>query len=409
MTPTRGRPSTTTSDRRCVVTGIGVLSPIGCGYEEYSAALRRGDCGLAPLTETDTGEIAVAGGGEVKNLASHIPPGAKRFGRYTRLAIGAALQAVDHAGLSFAEMDPCSGLLVLATAMGPCDVVETRLGSEAAPTDRVAQQLFQSALNTLVDELKFSGEATQLTHGCSAANYALTYARDAIYQGRHDVALVGGIDTFAQVCLLAYDRFGILASEARPFDANCEGMTVGEGAGFVVLEAADRARQRRTPIYAEIAGGATTIDAYQTLSPSPDGQALHHSMLAALESAGMTPSDVDYISASAPGTPLGDRAEARAIRRLFEPHGNVPPVSATKSQTGNCHGASALLEAIACVAAINSGFLPPTIGLEHPNEDATFDLVVGQSREQTVDVALNNATGFGGADSSVVIRRFQDE
>ena len=408
MTLTEGRPPGTDSDRRCVVTGIGVLSPIGCGFDAYSAALKRGDCGLAPLREIDTGGIDLEAAGEVRDLDRHLPPEARRYGRFTRLALGAARQALDHAGVRFADLEPCSGLLLLATAMGPCDFAEVKAADTPRPAVEVAGQLFHSTLNALVDDLGFTGEATQLTHGCSAANYALTYAQDGIRAGKHDVAVVGGVDTLARVCLLGYDRFGILAAESRPFDINCEGMAVGEGAGFLVLEAAGRARRRGARVYAEVAGGATTIDAYQTLSPSPSGQALHHSMLAALEVSGVSPEEVGYISASAPGTPLGDRAEARAIRALFEPLGAVPPVSATKSQTGNCHGASAVLEAIACVAAIHDGFLPPTVGVEQPNEDTTFDILLGASRQTRPDVALNNATGLGGADSSVVFRRYTE-
>lgn len=399
---------------RCVITGMGVVSPIGVGYEEFVASLQQARCGVTKLSRLDVQDLEYQNGGEVAGgLPELRGPAGEPYGRFTQLALVAAQQALADSGVDFGRVEAGRSLLLFATTLGPSDAVESlnhaRMKGEQLSLSKMREQWVSTALQDLVRESGFRGEAHTLSQGCSAANYAITYACEGIRGGQYDVALVGGVDTLSRVCLVAYNRFGILAPLCQPFDVNRQGMVCAEGAGMLVLESERHALGRRAPIYAEVLGGATTADAYQMLSPHPDGEALYRSMAEALERAGLVPADVDYISACASGTPLGDKVEAKAIKRLFEPTGRVPPVSASKAQTGHSHGASSALEAIACVAAIRHSFLPSTILLTEPDEECSFDLVANATRSQAVEVALSNASAFGGADSSVVIRKYGRE
>lgn len=389
-----------------MVTGIGLLSAAASDYDSYVDMLQGGYC-RETLVGFDALEIESGGAvpdAELERLAPE-----QQHARFTRLALGAAREALRDASCDLQRVAPERSLFLLCTTIGPADAVER---VNQTPVDRAAdptlacERWAHAPLQAVARAIDFTGEAHAVSHGCSAGNYALSFATDGVHDGTYDVALVGGVDTLSHVTRVLYDRFGILASKSQPFETGRQGLVPAEGCGMMLLEAEPLARRRGARIYAEIAGGGTSADAHNMLAPSPEGEGLHRAITSALQCAGIEPDEVDYISACASGIPLGDRAEALAVGRIFT-DGTVP-MSATKSQLGHTHGAASVLEAIACVAAVEQGFLPPTVDVEDPTTAVCgFDLVASGARSHAVDVALNNATAFGGTASALLVRRYR--
>jgi 3-oxoacyl-[acyl-carrier-protein] synthase II len=398
---------------RCVITGLGAVSPLGVGYQQITEALMTGRKAIRPITRTDVNDLEHHVGGQIDEEFDELASGRSiaQYSRCSRMALYSLDQALGGASLDLASVDPERQLLFLAVTLGPSEVIETidkSFGdSGVAPQELLEQQWVHSAMQAVVTEFDFTGEAFLLSQGCSGANYGVWYAWDGIRRGEYDVALVGAVDTFSRVALVAYSRFGILTSEAIPFDVRRQGMVPAEAAGFLILESEEHAKRRGVPIFAEVLGGSATADAYQMLSPQPGGDALYRCMQGALCSADRKPEEVDYISACASGTPLGDLSEVRAIKRLFKPCGKVPPLSATKSQMGHAHAASAVIETIACVSAIQHGYLPATAGIDAVDEENDLDIVANSTRPAKVTLTLNNSSAFGGSDATIVIAEYR--
>jgi 3-oxoacyl-[acyl-carrier-protein] synthase II len=239
---------------------------------------------------------------------------------------------------------------------------------------------------------------------CAAGNYAIAHAADVLAAGRADLMLAGGADCFSRITYTGFARLGAIAPErCQPFDRNRKGMIPGEGAGVLVLEPLERALARGARVYAEVAGYGLSCDAHHMTAAHPEGDGAARAMERALADAGLTPAEVDYISAHGTGTPTNDRLESLAVQRVFGEAAPRIPMSSIKSMIGHTMGAASAIEAAVCALTIATGRIPPTMNLEEPEGD--FDFVPNAAREQPVDVAMNNAYAFGGNNASVIFRR----
>lgn len=368
------------SSRRVVVTGLGVISSIGADADSFAAALRRGDSGARAMTWFEGNGTDRRIGCEVVD-DPRVPAGASRAARF---AVAAAVEAVARSGL---DVSAGHGVVAIGTTDG--------LAREIEVGDPIARHTGADELSSAVADWLGLPDAETVTIGsaCAAGNYSLTYGLDSLVLGDADYAVVGGADSMARKTFLGFDRLGSLAaSVCRPFDIRRDGILTGEGAGVLVLESLERARLRGAPVLAELRGGALTCDADHAVVPNQES--LAECMRLALVRSGLTPNDVDFISAHGTGTRLNDSTETAAMHQVYG--ANPPPAVSVKSMLGHTMGAASALAACASVIAIRDGFIPPTINYGGPDPECDIDCVPNVHRAAPVRVVQNNSAGFGG-------------
>lgn len=403
---------------RIVVTGLGLVTPIGAGREEVWEGLLAGRCGFSPVESFDTSRHPAHIGAEIKGFQPE--PYVRRqnpsgLGRASRLAVAAARMAMEDAGLDAGALDPeRSGVAMGTTSGEPLEVErfddlllgggEERIGPELAtvyPCHTIATHVAR--------ELGAEGPNAMIPTACAAGNYAVAWAYDAIRAGRADLMLAGGADAFSRITYTGFSRLGAIAPDVcRPFDRHRKGMIPGEGAGVLVLERLDRALARGARIYAEVAGYGLSCDAHHMTASHPEGDGPARAMERALADAGLRPEDVSYVSAHGTGTPTNDKLETLAVCRVFGPSPRVP-ISSVKSMIGHTMGAASAIEAAVCSLAIHTGRIPPTANFTEPDPECALDCVPNEARELAVEVAMNNAYAFGGNNASVLFRRCRPE
>ncbi len=399
--------------RRVVITGLGVVTSIGIGKEEFWQNLIAGKSGISPVTSFDTSEHFTHLGGEVKGFAlkKYIPDlNDKALSRASRLGLVASKFAINDSRLTSELLEGKEVGICMGTTLGSVQIVEI--------IDEIiiknSSQKFDELIclvpthSTPADIGKYNyinASFMMFSTACAAGNYAIGYGYDLIKTRRLDVALVGGADPFSKVAFTGFNQFKAVAPErCQPFDKNRRGMMVAEGAGVLILEDLEHALQRGANIYAEIVGYGLSCDARHMTSPSIEG--IVQCMKKALKEASITPEDIDYISAHGTGTPANDRTECAAIREVFGDRYKEIPVSSIKSMLGHTMGAASAIEAVACTLAIKQGILPPTINYETPDPECDIDCVPNKSRSHEITYALNNSYAFGGNNASVVLKRF---
>jgi 3-oxoacyl-(acyl-carrier-protein) synthase len=403
------------SRRNVVVTGFSVLSSVGVGEEAFWSALCRGDIGTGLLTRFSPEGLRSDRAGEIKNFDDTtafrlVDPAPHQRG--TRLAVSAARMAVDHAGLSAASLEGASERA--GVIMGV--VVANRPGTEAPFTQLHRRAEGRGPLSLVPHEVAWVSElpATELglrgpqrviPTACAAGNSAIGCAMDLIQDGHADLMLAGGVDELSPAMFMMFSLFDSLSKDVvRPFDKNRRGLILSEGAAVLVLEAEEHARARGARIHGRVLGHGNFADAHDMTHPHPQGLGARLAMQSALREAGLSPADVDYVSAHGTGTPTNDSTESRAIRDLFGSHADSLPVSSIKSMLGHSQGAASAIEAVACLLAIRHGKVPPTMNFQEPDPECCgLDIVPNQAREHRVRVAMNNAFGFGGNISCVVL------
>lgn len=395
---------------KVMVTGIGVVSPIGDNCGAFWSSLMSGQCGVAPIRSFDAAPFPVHIGCQVPArvwlaASDHSPPP----GRTTRLAATAGLQAIRQAGIDGDDL--ASTALCVGTTMGESCWIE------GWPEDLVRNDTFpaEELMRSGPDEvgrrtaalLGLGGRVTTVAGACAAGNYAIGLGLDLIRSGRAERVLAGGADAFSRVAFTGFGCLGALTATAcRPFSADRDGIVLGEGAGMLVLESLESARRRSALPLAEVAGYGLSSDAHHIVRPKPDGDGMVRAMRAALQDAGRSPDDVDYVCAHGTGTPANDRAEAAAVSALFGADlAKAPPMSSIKALTGHGLGAASALEAIACVLALQHETIPPTWNFRELDPNAAWDVVPNAPRPQSLHVVLNNAAAFGGNNSAVVFVR----
>jgi 3-oxoacyl-[acyl-carrier-protein] synthase II len=401
--------------RRVVVTGIGLLTPIGTGKGAFWSAVTAGHCGIGPVTSFDTAGFPVHLGAEVKNFDPAIyvkrrPP--QQMGRGSQLAIAAARIAIEDAGTELADYNGSRVGVSMGTTSGEPQLVEDyndirkAHGLDAIPKDLAPKYPCHVIPSNIAIEFGLRGPCVMIPTACAAGNYAIGYGFDSIRTGRTDLMIAGGADPFSRITYMGFARLGAIAPErCQPFDKNRQGMVPGEGAAVLVLEPLDAAKARGAKIYAEILGYGVSCDSHHMTAAHPQGDGAMRAMSMAIRESGVNPEEIGYISAHGTGTPTNDRVESLAVRRLFGSQADRIPMSSIKSMIGHTMGAASAIEAAACALAIDSGVVPPTINYEEPDPDCDLDYVPNQARRIEPGVVLNNAYAFGGNNASLCMAR----
>ena len=390
--------------RRVVVTGLGVVSPFGLGAKAYWEGVRSGTCAIRPVTLIETDGFRC-------RIAAEVPdpvPGSLRRSRADRFALAAAREAIDDAGLGATERRR-TALVVGAVGGGMLEAEAwywraKRSGAPLRATPELRSILPYSHADVVGSRLGLGGPRETLVTACSSGAVSLAVAADLVADGVAPVAVAGGTDALTRICFMGFNALRLLDPEpCRPFDAARRGMSIGEGAGFVVLEDAAHAGARGARIYAELAGSGMTTDAFHVTSPQPDGEGMARAMVAALARGRVRPKAVGYVNAHGTATLQNDRIEARALRSVFGAAGVL--LSSTKSMIGHTMAAAGSLEAIATILALVHETVPPTANLATTDAEVAFDCVPGVAREASVECAISNSFGFGGQNVTLLFRR----
>jgi len=401
-------------NKRVVITGLGVISSIGIGWEEFWDSLLKGKSGISPVSSFDTTSHFTHNGGEAKNFKPEefIPKDKLNLlSRASQLALVAAKLAIEDAKLSQDDIFNMKVGTCIGTTMGAVQTVEIidelivlqnkiNFGNEL-----ILQVPTHSTPTAVAKAFSFYGPNMMFSTACAAGNYAIGYGFDLIRLGKADVILAGGSDPFSKVAFTGFNQFSAVAPErCQPFDKNRKGMIVAEGAGVLILEPLENALKRKVTIYAEILGYGLSCDAQHMTQPSIEG--ISKCIIKAMNEAGINKEDVDYISAHGTGTPANDRAECAAIKKVFGPRYKQIPVSSIKSMLGHTMGAASALEAITCALVVKNNIIPPTINYETPDPECDIDCVSNHARKHKVNIALNNSFAFGGNNASLVLKKF---
>jgi 3-oxoacyl-[acyl-carrier-protein] synthase II len=427
------------AERRVVVTGLGMVTPVGLDVESTWESLREGRGGVGPISLFDAGTFPTRIAAELKGfgLARYFGEGASRWenhGRNTQIALAAAAQAIAQSGLlEYAARDSKRFGVYLGagesqqdfprivdlihrsnTAAGVDTSLFTRIGLGLLDRLKEAEQEPGTPAGHLASVFGAKGPNLTCLTACAASAQAIGEAVDIIRRGGADVMLAGGVHSMIHpfgvtgfVLLTAMStRNDEPARASRPFDRERDGFVIGEGGGMMVLEDLEHARRRRATIFGEVAGHASTADAFRLTEGHDDGRGAVVAMRLALEDARLNPEDVDYINAHGTSTKVNDSVETLAIKRALGESAGTIPVSSTKSMTGHLIAAGGVVEAIACILAIRDSTIPPTINLEFPDPDCDLDYVPNTARDHPIDVALSNSFGFGGQNTALVLQRF---
>ncbi|MEX0626547.1 MAG: beta-ketoacyl-ACP synthase II [Chloroflexota bacterium] len=423
--------------RRVVVTGIGVVSPVGIGADTSWDNLVAGRSGVADITLFDTTDYPIHVAGEVKDfdVAQYMDSkDARRHDRNTHFAVAASGEALKDAGLlnadgmlDTAQADPDRFGMIVGTAIGGIGMIVDGLATlnERGP-GRVSPFLLphmipDAASGMVAIQYGIRGPNLAVVSACATGGHAIGEAMETIVRGQADLML--GAGTEAVIVPIAFAGFGQMRAlgtpidpdtgaydptiASRPFDATRNGFVVSEGASVLVLEELEHARARGVTPIAEVIGYGSSSDAFHMAAPAERGEGSQRSMRAALERAGIEPEAVDYINAHGTSTPLNDRYESAAIEAVFGEHASRLAVSSTKSMTGHMMGAAGAFEAFVCARVVQTGCIPPTINLRHPDPQLTLDYVPNEARQTASRVALSNSMGLGGHNSTLIMGRVE--
>ncbi len=401
-------------NKRVVITGLGVVSSIGIGWEKFWDALLNGKSGISPISSFDTSNQFTHNGGEVKDFRPEdFIPQEKlpTLSRASQMALAAAKLAIKDARLSVEGLQTMRGGVCLGTNIGSIQTVEkvNEKIVKAQEDDIAHNLLFQIPTNTtssiIAREFHLQGHNMLFSTACAAGNYAVGYGFDLIKLGRAQLVMAGGADALSKVAFTGFNQYSAVAPDkCRPFDKNRKGMLVAEGAGIVVLESLESAVQRKVPIYAEVLGYGLSCDAYHMTASSVEGIAA--CIRKTLEEAKLLTDDIDYISAHGTGTPTNDRNECAAVKEVFgSRHRNIP-ISSIKSMLGHTMGAASAIEAAACALAVKNDIIPPTTNYETFDPECDIDCVPNHARRHTITTALNNSYAFGGNNACLALKKF---
>ena len=408
--------------RRVVITGMGVVTPLGNDLPATWKGLVEGRSGIGEITRFDAAEYPCRIAGEVKGFDPDRwvdKKEQKKMDTFIHYALAASQMAVDDAGLEIPEAEADRVGVIVSAGIGGLPAIERyhRTLLERGPR-RVTPFFIPMVIINLASgqvAIRFGAKGPNLATvtACATGTHSIGDAFRLIQRGEADAMIAGGAES--TICPLALAGFGAMKAlstrnheperASRPFDAERDGFVIGEGAGVVVLEEMERARRRGAPVYAEVAGYGSSGDAYHITSPAPEGEGAARCMAAALRDAGMPPDRIDYINAHGTSTPFNDAVETQAIKRVFGDHARRLAVSSTKSMTGHLLGAAGGIETVFLAKTIAEGVIPPTINYEHPDPECDLDYVPNQARECRVRAGLSNSLGFGGTNATLVLAR----
>ncbi len=412
-------------ERRVVVTGIGIVSPLGCGTEKNWEALIAGRSGVGPITLFDASELSVRFAGEVRDLdagAYFEKKDLKKVDRFTQFSVAAAQMAMDDAKLAVTEENAPRIGVIVGVGIGGIATIEDghrtvlESGAKRLTPFFIPRVIANMAPAHIAMRFGCTGPNYTTTSACASGGHAVGEAYRLVRFGYQDAVIAGGAE--AAVTRMGVAGFAVMRAlstrneepqrASRPFDRGRDGFVMGEGAGILILESLEHARARGAHIYAEIAGYGANSDAYHMTMPAPEGRGAAQCMRLALEDGEIDPLHVDYINAHGTATPYNDANETQAIKKVFGEHAGRVAVSSTKSMTGHLLGGAGGIEAAYTVLAVARGVLPPTINLDEADPECDLDYVPNRARPAAVRVALSNSFGFGGTNACVAFRRFEE-
>ncbi len=414
--------------KRVVVTGLGALTPIGNNIKEYLEGLQNGISGANPITHFDASNFKTQFACEIKNLDPEQfieRREVRRMDAFSIYGMISADEAMADSGLEPEKVDPDRVGVIWGSGIGGLKSLEKEVEDfiTGSGTPRYNPFMIPKMIADIVPGLisikyGFRGANFATVSACASASHAISTAFDYIRLGRNDAVVTGGSE--AAVIKAGVGGFNAMKAlstrnedyktASRPFDLDRDGFVLGEGSGAILLEELEHAKKRGAKIYAEIVGVGATADAYHITAPHPEGLGARNVMKITLQDAGLEPADIDYINVHGTSTPLGDIAEVKAIQQVFGESVYGLNISSTKSMTGHLLGAAGAIEAIACILAIKHNFVPPTINhfTDDPELDSKLNFTFNEAQERTVRAALSNTFGFGGHNSSVIFRKFEE-
>ena len=411
-------------DRRVVITGLGAITPIGNNVEEFWKGIKTSKCGIAEITEFDTENFKVKLAGEVKNYNPEEyfdRRSCNRLDKFSQFAIIASKEAMKDSGITPENTDMTRAGVIVSSGIGGLGTIEKENKNfiEKGP-DRVSpmyipMSICNMAAGNVAIELGAKGESVSMVTACAGGTHSIGEAYRMIKHGYEDVIFAGGTEaSITPTGIAGFTNIKALSQETNPnrasipFDKERNGFVMGEGAGVLVLEELEHAKARNAKIYAEIVGYGATSDAYHITSPSPDGEGAARAMKRAMECSNIKPEDITYINAHGTSTHLNDAGETAAIKLAFGDASKKVMVSSTKGNTGHLLGAAGGVEAVVCVKAVEDNFVPPTINYQVPDEECDLDIVPNEGRNTNVEYAMSNSLGFGGHNSSIIFKKYED-
>ncbi|GAB6088272.1 beta-ketoacyl-ACP synthase II [Alkaliphilus crotonatoxidans] len=409
--------------RRVVVTGIGCVTPIGTGKEEFWSSLLAGKSGIDYITRFDTVDYPTKIAAEIKdfNPEDYIDKKElKKMDRFTQLAVAASRMAMEDANLKLESLEAERFGVILGTGIGGIGTFEEQYQRLQEKGPKRISPFFIPMLISNIGagyvsmSLGAKGPNTTVVTACASSTNAIGEAFKVIERGAAEVMVTGGMEaSITPLSIAGFCSMKAMSTNnddpkgaSRPFDLNRDGFVMGEGAGILILEELEHALKRGATIYAEVAGYGMSADAYHITAPSPEGEGAARSMQEALKDAGISPEAIDYINAHGTSTPYNDLFETLAIKGVFQEHAYQLSVSSTKSMTGHLLGAAGSIEAIACIKAIEQGIIPPTINLNDPDPQCDLDYVPNQPKKRAVNYALSNSLGFGGHNATIIMKKY---
>ncbi len=404
-------------NRRVVITGVGVVTPVGITRERFWQSMKEGRSGIGQITTFDTDHYANARGGEIRDFKPETFLDGKDtdiLDRSTQLLHAAVLDAFDGTDFDPGFEDRFrSGVIVGTTTGADSSNFHSkwnREGFDSILTEDVLRYRSDLIPNYISQRYRLKGPSLLVTNACAAGTYAIGQAMNLIRSGRADFMIAGGTERMSDLAMCGFNATRSLSSdEVRPFDKLRKGLLLGEGAAVLFLETPEAATKRAAKIYGEVAGFGLSCDAAHMTSPMVGGEGAALSMLEAIRDAGLSADDIDYISAHGTGTALNDRMETNAVKRVFGERAYRIPMSSIKSMIGHTLGASGAIEAAACAMILETGIIPPTINYTEKDADCDLYYVPNKAAEARVNTILSNSYAFGGNNASIILRRFENE
>lgn len=408
--------------RRVVITGLGVISPIGKDTESFWESLCVGKSGISKITHFDASEFTCQIAGEVENFEPTLyltPKEVKRSDRFTQFAVYAAAMAAENGNLDLSSIDLTRAGVISGSGIGGISTIEKEhkvllsKGPSRISPFFIPMLIVNMAAGMAAIKLGLKGPNSCSVTACASSNHSIGEAFRLIQYGHADVMFAGG----SEAAVYPLGVGGFCAAKAlstrndepekasRPFDKDRDGFVMGEGAGIVLLEEYEQAKKRGAEIYAEVIGFGQSCDAYHMTAPHPEGEGAIRCMQAAIDDAGVNPKEIDYINAHGTSTQLNDAVETKAIKAVFGEHAKKLAISSIKSMTGHLLGAAGGAELAACALIIKNSIITPTINYETPDPACDLDYVPNEARKQEVKVTLSNSLGFGGHNATIVIRK----
>ncbi|HBR21169.1 MAG TPA: beta-ketoacyl-[acyl-carrier-protein] synthase II [Nitrospiraceae bacterium] len=411
--------------RRVVVTGVGLITPVGIGVEESWEGLIEGRSGIRKLTRFDASAFATQIAGEVEgfNPEDYIEPKEiKKMDRFIHLAIAASDMAVKDSGLKITDSNAGSIGVIIGSGMGGLPAIEhyhsvlLEKGPRRITPFFIPMLIINLAGGHVSMKYGAKGPNSAVATACATGSHSIGDAFKIIQRGDADAMIAGGTESvITPMAIGGFNAMKALSTRndepekaSRPFDADRDGFVMGEGVGIMVLESLEHARSRGARIYAEIAGYGMTADAYHMTSPAPEGEGAARCMAITLKDGGVAASEVDYINAHGTSTKYGDELESIAIKTVFKDHAYKLTVSSTKSMTGHLLGAAGGVEAVVCVLCMRDNIVPPTINLDNPDPQCDLDYVPHTARKMDVNCVMSNSFGFGGTNACLVFKRLKE-